>query len=69
MAFLPVAVLLGTKLMTMTNEDPYYAVMKRAPAIGTLWVWSILEIPVGASALGALGPLIWGVWWKGYGIF
>ncbi|EAL91364.1 uncharacterized protein AFUA_5G12500 [Aspergillus fumigatus Af293] len=69
MAFLPVAVLLGTKLMTMTNEDPYYAVMKRAPAIGTLWVWSILEIPVGAAALGALGPLIWGVWWKGYGIF
>ncbi|GFF47534.1 hypothetical protein IFM61606_02013 [Aspergillus udagawae] len=69
MAFLPVAVLLGTKLMTMTNEDPYYAVMKQAPAIGTLWVWSILEIPVGAAALGALGPLIWGVWWKGYGIF
>ncbi|EAW17550.1 uncharacterized protein NFIA_074700 [Aspergillus fischeri NRRL 181] len=69
MAFLPVAVLLGTKLMTMTNEDPYYAVMKRAPAIGTLWVWSILEIPVGAAALGALGPLIWGVWWKGYSIF
>ncbi|RHZ70381.1 hypothetical protein CDV55_106361 [Aspergillus turcosus] len=69
MAFLPVAVLLGSKLMTMTNEDPYYAVMKRAPAIGTLWVWSILEIPVGAAALGALGPLIWGVWWKGYGIF
>jgi hypothetical protein len=69
MAFLPVAVLLGSKLMTMTNEDTYYAVMKRAPAIGTLWVWSILEIPVGAAALGALGPLIWGVWWKGYGIF
>ncbi|EAW13114.1 uncharacterized protein ACLA_015560 [Aspergillus clavatus NRRL 1] len=67
-AFLSVAVLLGCKLITSTNEDPYYAVMKRAPAIGTLWVWSILEIPAGAAILGALGPLVWGVWWKGYGI-
>ncbi|KAL4785607.1 hypothetical protein BJX76DRAFT_355999 [Aspergillus varians] len=66
--FLPGAVILGNKLMAMTNEDTYYAVMKQAPAIGTLWVWCILEIPVGAAALGALGPLAWGVWWKGYGI-
>ncbi|KAE8131808.1 hypothetical protein BDV38DRAFT_231535 [Aspergillus pseudotamarii] len=68
MVFLPLAIYLGAKLMTMTNEEPYYAVMKRAPSIGTLWVWSILEIPVGAAVLGALGPMIWGVWWKGYGI-
>ncbi|KAL4920444.1 hypothetical protein BDW62DRAFT_198761 [Aspergillus aurantiobrunneus] len=66
--FLPAAVILGNKLMTMTNEETYYAVMKQAPAIGTLWVWCILEIPVGAAVLGALGPLVWGVWWKGYGI-
>ncbi|KAL4761745.1 uncharacterized protein BDW70DRAFT_41925 [Aspergillus foveolatus] len=68
LVFLPGAVILGSKLMAMTNEDSYYAVMKHAPAIGTLWVWCILEIPVGAAALGALGPLVWGVWWKGYGI-
>ncbi|KAL3464159.1 hypothetical protein BJX64DRAFT_97736 [Aspergillus heterothallicus] len=68
MVFLPGAVFLGNKLMTMTNEDTYYAVMKQAPAVGTLWVWCILEIPVGAAVLGALGPLTWGVWWKGYGI-
>ncbi|KAL4887426.1 hypothetical protein BJY04DRAFT_2306 [Aspergillus karnatakaensis] len=68
MVFLPAAVFLGSKLMTMTNEDTYYAVMKQAPAIGTLWVWCILEISVGAAVLGALGPLAWGIWWKGYGI-
>ncbi|KKK14973.1 hypothetical protein P175DRAFT_0426556 [Aspergillus ochraceoroseus IBT 24754] len=66
--FLPAAIFLGARLMEMTNEDTYYAVMKRAPAIGTLWVWCILEIPVGAATLGALGPMIWGVWWRGYGI-
>lgn len=69
LVFLPLAVFLGVKLMTITNNAPYYAVMKRAPAIGTLWVWCILEVPLGASVLGALGPLGWGVWYKGYGIF
>lgn len=69
LVFLPLSILLGVKLMAITNEAPYYAVMKRAPAIGTLWVWSILEVPFGASVIGALGPLCWGVWWEGYGIF
>lgn len=68
MTFLPAAIFLGSKLIVMTNQETYYAVMKRAPAIGTLWVWCILEIPAGAAALGALAPLIWGVWWEGYGI-
>ncbi|KAL4866315.1 hypothetical protein BDV12DRAFT_136699 [Aspergillus spectabilis] len=68
MVFLPGAVVLGSKLMAMTNEDTYYAVMKQAPAVGTLWVWCILEISVGAAVLGALGPLAWGAWWRGYGI-
>ncbi|KAL4802224.1 hypothetical protein BDV18DRAFT_147085 [Aspergillus unguis] len=66
--FLSGAALLGSKLMAMTNEETYYAVMKQAPAVGTLWVWCILEIPVGAAVLGAVGPLAWGVWWRGYGI-
>ncbi|PLB44379.1 hypothetical protein P170DRAFT_285832 [Aspergillus steynii IBT 23096] len=66
--FLPIAVALGVKLVTITNEEAYYAVMKRAPAIGTIWVWSILEIPLGAALLGALGPIAWAIWWKGYGI-
>ncbi|BCR99597.1 uncharacterized protein AKAW2_41280A [Aspergillus luchuensis] len=68
MVFLPMAVALGCKLMVITNDEPYYAVMRGAPAIGTIWIWSILEIPFGAAVIGALGPLAWGVWWKGYGI-
>ena len=67
--FLPLAVILGFRLMAITNEDSYYAVMKRAPALGTVWVWCILELSLGPAILGALGPLGWGVFWKGYGIF
>ncbi|OJK01703.1 hypothetical protein ASPACDRAFT_59362 [Aspergillus aculeatus ATCC 16872] len=66
--FLPLTVFLGCRLMVMTNEDPYYAVMKQAPAFGTMWIWGVLEMSFGPAVLGALGPLVWGVWWMGYGI-
>lgn len=66
---LPVAGLLGAHLITVTNGEPYYAVMKKAPAYGTMWIWCILEMSFGPAVLAALGPLIWGVYWMGYGIF
>ncbi|KAJ5758943.1 hypothetical protein N7520_006099 [Penicillium odoratum] len=66
--YLPLAAMLGAHLITITNEDPYYAVMQKAPAYGTVWIWCILEMAFGPAVLGALGPLIWGVWWMGYGI-
>ncbi|GAD96062.1 conserved hypothetical protein [Paecilomyces variotii No. 5] len=68
LVFLPLAVALGAKLVALTNEAGYYAVMKRAPSIGTLWVWSILELSAGAAAIGVIVPLAWGVWWMGYTI-
>jgi len=66
--FLPVAVMLGMHLITITNDNPSYAMMKTAPAYGTVWIWCILEMSFGPAVLGSLGPLIWGVWWMGYGI-
>lgn len=66
---LPVAALLGAHLITVTNGEPYYAVMKKAPAFGTMWIWCILEMSFGPAVLGALGPLLWGVCLKGYSIF
>ncbi|EPS32476.1 hypothetical protein POX_d05364 [Penicillium oxalicum] len=66
---LPIAALLGAHLVAVTNGEPYYAVMKKAPAYGTMWIWCILEMSFGPAVLGALGPLVWGVYWKGYGIF
>ncbi|CAI7584720.1 unnamed protein product [Penicillium glandicola] len=65
LVFLPLAAVLGAHLVAITNGEPYYAVMKKAPAVGTMWVWCILELSFGPAVLGALGPLIWGVWWMG----
>ncbi|KAJ5678052.1 uncharacterized protein N7477_003685 [Penicillium maclennaniae] len=66
--FLPAALLLGAHLISVTNGEPYYGVMKKAPAFGTIWIWCILEMSFGAALIGALAPLAWGVWWMGYGI-
>ena len=66
--FLPAALFLGAHLITITNGEPYYGVMKKAPAFGTMWIWCILEMSFGAAVIGALAPLAWGVWWMGYGI-
>lgn len=66
---LPISVILGAHLITVTNGEPYYAVMKKAPAYGTMWIWCILEMSFGPAVLGALGPLFWGVYYMGYSIF
>lgn len=63
--FAGMAILAGTWLVQASNDDPYLAVMKKAPALGTLWVWGILESrwDVAVACLMITGG--WG-WWKGY---
>ena len=65
-AFLSVAA--GAWLVHASNEDAYMAVMKKAPPLGTLWVWAIVEMRW-EWAVGCLSVVAgWG-WWKGYSIF
>ncbi|KAL8680373.1 MAG: hypothetical protein Q9186_003402 [Xanthomendoza sp. 1 TL-2023] len=63
--FASMAIMAGTWLVQASNEDPYLAVMKKAPALGTLWVWGIVELrwEVAAACLAVTG--VWGRW-KGY---
>lgn len=58
----------GCYLIYLTNDQAYYAVMKRAPAIGTLWVWCVLELGLAGALAGVVGPGIF-AWWNGYGVF
>lgn len=68
--FLPLAILLGALLVQTTNQAGYYAIMRRAPSIGTMWVWCVLEISSPLAALLALViPLAWGVGVMGYKIY
>ncbi|KLJ09415.1 hypothetical protein EMPG_15185 [Blastomyces silverae] len=66
--FLPIALFFGGRLISMTNEASYYAVMKKTPSIGTLWVWAVLELPLVPALVGVLAPIGWAVLYKGYGI-
>jgi hypothetical protein len=65
--FLLAANITGCYLIYLTNDRGYYAVMKRAPAIGTLWVWCIIELGLVGALAGVVGPGLF-AWWNGYGV-
>lgn len=56
----------GGWLVQACNEDPYMAVMMKAPPLGTLWVWSTVELSWETSVCCLV---LTGAWasWKGYG--
>lgn len=68
LVFLAVANVTGCYLIYLTNDEGYMAVMKNAPSIGTVWVWSIIELGLLGALLGVAGPGIY-AYYRGYGIF
>lgn len=66
--FAAMSTLAGAWLAYATNEEPYMAIMMKAPVLGTLWIWAIVELKWewALATLSILGG--WG-WWKGYTIF
>ena len=60
--FLGMSVGAGCYLIYSSNEETYFAVMKRAPPLGTLWVWSVIEmrLEVAVASLVAVGGYFWG---------
>lgn len=58
----------GCYLIYLTNDRGYYAVMKRAPAIGTLWVWSVIELGLIGALAGVIGPGLF-AWWNRYDVW
>ncbi|KAJ9604287.1 hypothetical protein H2200_011121 [Cladophialophora chaetospira] len=57
----------GCYLIQLTNDRGYYAVMKDAPSVGTLWVWAVLEMGLLGALAGVVGPGLY-AWWFGYGV-
>ena len=66
--FACMAIVAGTWLVKASNEDPYMAVMTKAPALGTLWVWGIVELRW-EVAVGCLAVTGGWAWQKGYSIW
>ncbi|KAL8691128.1 MAG: hypothetical protein Q9218_003580 [Villophora microphyllina] len=63
--FAGMAIAAGAWLVQASNDDPYLAVMKKAPALGTLWVWGIVELRWEVAVVCLMVTGGWG-WSKGY---
>ncbi|TGZ84341.1 hypothetical protein EX30DRAFT_393846 [Ascodesmis nigricans] len=57
----------GAFIVQSVNDAGYFAVMKRAPPLGTLWVWSVVEMNLWLDVLSCVlvGAF---TWWGGYHI-
>ncbi|KAK5129811.1 hypothetical protein LTR08_002788 [Meristemomyces frigidus] len=65
LCYFVLAVATGCYTILVTNRYDYFAVMKRAPPLGTLWVWSVIELDL-AWAVGSVGVNVGWSLWKGY---
>lgn len=66
--FLTVGVGAGCYTIYVGNVYDYYAVMKQAPPLGTLWVWSVIEMKLPYALIGVALNLAF-MYYKGYGVF
>lgn len=66
--FLVTSIVAGSYLIKSGNKHGYYAVMKRAPPLGTLWVWSVIEMQLPYALVGLLAVGAY-TWYYGYSTF
>jgi hypothetical protein len=57
----------GCWAVKAVNTAGYYAVMKRIPSVGTLWIWAVIEMDLlfAVLSLAAVGGY---TWYSGYNI-
>jgi hypothetical protein len=67
-AFMITSVIAGCYLIFSGNKHGYYAVMKRAPPLGTLWVWSVIEMDL-TYAVASLVVVGGYMKWSGFTMF
>lgn len=66
--FLVVSVAAGCYTIRVANMYDYYAVMKQAPPLGVLWIWSVVEMELPFAAASVVVDLVY-LWWKGYSMY
>ncbi|KAK3374812.1 hypothetical protein B0H63DRAFT_256848 [Podospora didyma] len=57
----------GCYLIHITNTYGYLAVMKQAPSVGCIWVWSVIELDLPWAVLSLVGAGSF-LWQRGYSI-
>ncbi|KAF2156625.1 hypothetical protein K461DRAFT_1554 [Myriangium duriaei CBS 260.36] len=58
----------GCWMLWIGNRESYMDVMARAPSVGAVWIWSVVEMRLewGVVSLGICG--VW-LWWHGFSLW
>ncbi|KAH8725771.1 hypothetical protein GQ44DRAFT_614819 [Phaeosphaeriaceae sp. PMI808] len=67
-SFFAGSIFAGCYLIFSGNKHGYFNVMKAAPPVGTLWIWSVIEMSLPYAAVSALAVLGY-VWYNGFDYF
>lgn len=68
LTFFAGSIVAGCYLVYSGNRHGYFYVMKAAPPVGTLWIWSVIEMSLPYAALSALSVLGY-IWYNGFEFF
>ncbi|KAF1847030.1 uncharacterized protein K460DRAFT_363142 [Cucurbitaria berberidis CBS 394.84] len=68
LAFFAGAIVAGCYLVFSGNKHGYFYVMKAAPPVGTLWIWSVIEMSLPYAVISALSVFGY-TWWNGFNFF
>lgn len=63
--FLVASVAAGTWLIRSGNNYGYFAVMKTAPPLGTLWIWAVVEMDLWFAVAHVVVVGVY-MWWNGF---
>lgn len=66
--FVAASTVAGCYLLHSGNQDGYYAIMKRAPPVGVLWIWSVVEMELWGCAINLCLVGVY-MWYNGFGAF
>jgi len=62
--FFVLSVVSGTRMIYQVNYSNWLLNMKQCPPIGTIWVYTILQLDLGPAAFALSTVGVW-VWWTG----
>ncbi|KAH9038828.1 hypothetical protein EDB84DRAFT_1478575 [Lactarius hengduanensis] len=62
--FFILSVLSGTRMIYQVNYSNWLLNMQQCPPIGTIWVYTVLQLDLGPAALALSTVGVW-VWWTG----
>lgn len=68
LAFLAGSIAAGCYIIWSANTKGYFYVMKAAPPVGALWVWSVIEMSLPYAAANIVAVVAY-IWWNQFEFF